>query len=52
MTGTVRIDVSDGVALLTLDRPAKLNAVTDEMSRELLGLSPRWMRTRPSGSPC
>lgn len=42
MTGTVRIDVrEDGVALLTLDRPGKLNAVTDEMSRELAGLVAR-----------
>lgn len=42
MTGTVRIDVrDDGVALLTLDRPGKLNSVTDEMSRELVGLVAR-----------
>ena len=42
MTGTVRIDVrEDGVALLTLDRPGKLNSVTDEMSRELTGLVAR-----------
>jgi enoyl-CoA hydratase/carnithine racemase len=36
--GTVRIEVTDGVALLTLDRSRKLNAVTTAMSDELLGI--------------
>jgi enoyl-CoA hydratase/carnithine racemase len=35
-TGTVRTEITGGIALLTLDRPGKLNAVTDEMSGELL----------------
>ncbi len=33
MTGSVRIEVSGGVALLTLDRPEKLNSVTTAMSQ-------------------
>lgn len=32
---TVNYEVRDGVGVVTLDRPAKLNAVTTEMSREL-----------------
>ncbi|AOW85594.1 MULTISPECIES: hypothetical protein [Streptomyces] len=33
-TGHVRLDVADRVATLTLDRPAKLNAVTPDMPYE------------------
>jgi enoyl-CoA hydratase/carnithine racemase len=36
--GTVRMEVTGGVALLTLDRPRKLNSVTTAMSAGLLGL--------------
>lgn len=32
---TVRYEVRDGVGVVTLDRPAKLNAVTTDMSRQL-----------------
>lgn len=35
---TVRYEIRDGVGVVTLDRPAKLNAVTTEMSRELFGI--------------
>jgi enoyl-CoA hydratase/carnithine racemase len=35
MSGSVRLDVRDGVAEIVLDRPQKLNAVTTAMSREL-----------------
>jgi enoyl-CoA hydratase/carnithine racemase len=38
MTGTVRIAVDGGVALVTIDRPAKLNSVTTAMSAELFDL--------------
>ncbi len=41
MTGTVDIDVRDGVATITLNRPAKLNAVTKQMSADLLALVSR-----------
>jgi enoyl-CoA hydratase/carnithine racemase len=41
MTGTVDIDVEDGVATITLNRPAKLNAVTKQMSADLLALVSR-----------
>jgi enoyl-CoA hydratase/carnithine racemase len=34
-TGTVRIETEGHVAVLTLDRPAKLNALTSEMTAEL-----------------
>jgi CoA-transferase family III len=36
--GTVRLDVSDGVAEITLDRPRKLNSVTAARSAELLAI--------------
>ncbi|WP_033338231.1 enoyl-CoA hydratase/isomerase family protein [Catenuloplanes japonicus] len=36
--GTVRFDVSDGVGVITLDRPRKLNAMTRAMSADLLDL--------------
>jgi enoyl-CoA hydratase/carnithine racemase len=38
MTGTISFDVQDGVGLLTLDRPTKLNSVTRAMSLDLLDL--------------
>jgi enoyl-CoA hydratase/carnithine racemase len=41
MTGTVDIDVEDGVATITLNRPAKLNAVTKQMSADLLAIVSR-----------
>jgi enoyl-CoA hydratase/carnithine racemase len=41
MTGTVDIDVTDGIATITLNRPAKLNAVTKQMSADLLALVSR-----------
>ena len=37
MDGTVRIEVTDGVAELVIDRPAKHNAVTPEIAAELAG---------------
>ncbi|MFI7068375.1 enoyl-CoA hydratase/isomerase family protein [Kribbella sp. NPDC050124] len=39
--GRIRFDTDGGVGLLTLDRPAKLNAATSAMSTELLELIPR-----------
>jgi enoyl-CoA hydratase/carnithine racemase len=36
-TGTVRLETDGRVAVLTLDRPAKLNALTGEMTAELAG---------------
>ncbi|MEV0289080.1 enoyl-CoA hydratase/isomerase family protein [Kribbella sp. NPDC050820] len=39
--GRIRFDTDGGVGLLTLDRPAKLNAATRAMSTELLELIPR-----------
>jgi len=36
MSGNVDIQVSDGVAVIMLDRPEKLNSVTTAMSRQLL----------------
>ena len=41
MTGHVSIDVDDGVALVTLERPEKLNAVTTAMSSELFAIFER-----------
>jgi enoyl-CoA hydratase/carnithine racemase len=35
-TGQVTVEVADGVAVITIDRPAKLNAVTTAMSAQLL----------------
>jgi enoyl-CoA hydratase/carnithine racemase len=35
--GHVRLAIEGHVALLTLDRPAKLNALTDQMTAELAG---------------
>jgi len=35
---TVTYEAADGVAVLTLDRPGKLNAVTTAMSERLFGL--------------
>lgn len=39
--GQIRFDTDGGVGVLTLDRPAKLNAATRAMSAELLELIPR-----------
>lgn len=39
--GRIRFDTDGGVGLLTLDRPAKLNAATRAMSTELLEVIPR-----------
>jgi enoyl-CoA hydratase/carnithine racemase len=38
MTGSIGFEVQDGVGLLTLDRPQKLNSVTRQMSLDLLDL--------------
>lgn len=35
MAGTVLLDVTDGVATLTLNRPAALNALSVEMMKDL-----------------
>jgi enoyl-CoA hydratase/carnithine racemase len=35
MDGAVTLDVAEGVAVLTLDRPAKLNAITNAMAEQL-----------------
>lgn len=37
MEGSVRLEVADGVAELLLDRPAKHNAVTPAMARQIAG---------------
>lgn len=34
--GSIRLDIGDGIAWLTLDRPAKLNAITPEMTAMLV----------------
>jgi enoyl-CoA hydratase/carnithine racemase len=39
--GRIRFEQDGYVGLLTLDRPAKLNAATRSMSTELLDLIPR-----------
>jgi enoyl-CoA hydratase/carnithine racemase len=41
MSGTVRLDVHDGVAEIVLDRPEKLNSVTTDMSRQLFEIVER-----------
>lgn len=37
MDGAVTLEAEDGVATLTLDRPAKHNAITDAMAESLIG---------------
>jgi enoyl-CoA hydratase/carnithine racemase len=41
MSGTARLEISDGVAEVVLDRPEKLNSVTRSMSRELFDIVER-----------
>jgi 2-(1,2-epoxy-1,2-dihydrophenyl)acetyl-CoA isomerase len=45
---TVRYEVSDGVAVITLDRPSSLNALTDAMMDELLPAACRRADADPS----
>lgn len=33
---TIKLDITDGVALLTLNRPDRMNAFTDQMAREMI----------------
>jgi enoyl-CoA hydratase/carnithine racemase len=33
---TIKLDIADGVALLTLNRPERMNAFTDQMAREMI----------------
>ena len=33
---TIKLDIADGVALLTLNRPDRMNAFTDQMAREMI----------------
>ena len=42
----IRLDVADGVALVTLDRPERLNAWTTRMEREY-----RWVLTQADADP-
>ena len=49
---TIRLEVADGLARLTLDRPDRLNGMTNQMVRETHDASRRWLRTRRCGCWC
>ncbi|MBM3504804.1 MAG: enoyl-CoA hydratase [Alphaproteobacteria bacterium] len=41
MTGTVLLDVANGIARLTFNRPQQLNALSEELGRDLIALTGR-----------
>jgi enoyl-CoA hydratase/carnithine racemase len=47
---TILFEKSDRVAILTIHRPEKMNALSDEVRDDLLAASPGSSRTPPSAS--